>query len=317
MHNGGSLFAATIAVSATTIRRAVAARRRARRSFRLLPGRLALTATCAVLFTFGVAAAETVAVRHKEGLLHEFLVLETAHGSHLADGDLIQTANSDRVTRRLVFDFDDDSQYEETTEFSQTEHVRLISDRLVEHGASFPKPLDLTIDARNGVVSIAYTDDRGHRRKRLKHMALPDDLANGIVPVLLTNVDPDHAPKSFGFVAPTPDPQLVRLELHLSGSDRVSIGDQSRQVLHYVLHVNIGGMTGLFAGLVGRQPPDSHVWTLGGDAPAFIGAEEPLYVQGPLWRIHPIGPSWPESRRAGRQSRPAPDEASDPIPWSR
>jgi len=67
----------------------------------------------------------------------------------------------------------------------------------------------------------------------------------------------------------------------------------AREAIHYVLKVDIGGFMGFFAGLAGKQPPDSHVWILDGDAPAFIGAEEPLYVHGPLWRIHLVGPSWP------------------------
>ena len=41
-----------------------------------------------------------VAVRHKEGLVHGFLVLRSVDGKILANGDLIQTAVGDRVTDR-------------------------------------------------------------------------------------------------------------------------------------------------------------------------------------------------------------------------
>jgi len=36
---------------------------------------------------------------------------------------------------------------------------------------------------------------------------------------------------------------------------------------------------------MGKQPADTHVWVLGGEAPAFVKAEGPLYVGGPIWRI--------------------------------
>jgi hypothetical protein len=44
---------------------------------------------------------EPVAVRHVEGLVHGFLVLRTLEGKFLAEGDLIQIADGDRVTSKL------------------------------------------------------------------------------------------------------------------------------------------------------------------------------------------------------------------------
>lgn len=48
-------------------------------------------------------------------------------------------------------------------------------------------------------------------------------------------------------------------------------------------------------GLLGSVdlPPDSHVWILGGEAPAFVKSEQPLYFGGPVWRIELASPSWP------------------------
>ena len=43
-----------------------------------------------------------------------------------------------------------------------------------------------------------------------------------------------------------------------------------------MLKVDIGGLSGLVAPLVGKQPPDSHVWILDGDVPglpAIAGAD--------------------------------------------
>jgi hypothetical protein len=60
----------------------------------------------------------------------------------------------------------------------------------------------------------------------------------------------------------------------------------------HVLKVKIGGVAGWLAPLLGKQPPDSHVWILEGKVPAFVRAEQPFYMGGPLWRIDLVGPSW-------------------------
>src|SRR4029078_7468769 len=116
---------------------------------------------------------------------------------------------------------------------------------------------------------------------------------NGLILTLLKNVSPDALPKSFGLIAATPKPMLVKLELSTAPADRFVTGNRGRSANHYVLKVNIGGIKGLLAPLVAKQPPDSHVWTIGGEAPAFVKSEQPLFMGGPLWRIELTSPVWP------------------------
>ena len=75
--------------------------------------------------------------------------------------------------------------------------------------------------------------------------------------------------------------------------DRFSTGQRRRSAVHYVVKVDLGGLSGLIAPLIGKQPPDSHVWVMRGDAPAFVKAEQALYVGGPIWRIELTSPVWP------------------------
>jgi len=49
------------------------------------------------LLQTGQLSAEQVSVRHTEGLLHGFLALRTLEGKSLADGELTQVAEGDRV----------------------------------------------------------------------------------------------------------------------------------------------------------------------------------------------------------------------------
>src|ERR1700681_3176676 len=51
--------------------------------------------------------ADTVPVRHTEGLMHGVLVLRTLEGKAIADGQMTQDAQADRVTTHLVFRFKD------------------------------------------------------------------------------------------------------------------------------------------------------------------------------------------------------------------
>ena len=237
---------------------------------------------------------EQVRVRYTEGLVHGFLVLRTLDGSPLADGDLLQTAIGTRVTSRLVFHFKDGSLHDETAVFSQRQQFRLLSDHLVQKGPSFPHPIDMTIDAIKGQVTVHYTDDHGQPQTDVEHLDLPPDLANGLILTLLKNAKPGAPPKTVGFVAATPKPRLVKLAVSPAGEESFSIGRVARKAMHYVLKVDIGGIKGVVAPLVGKQPPDSHVWILGGAAPAFVKSEQPLYNEGPVWRIELVSPVWPK-----------------------
>jgi hypothetical protein len=253
--------------------------------------RIALLIACAVVMATFVRG-EPVRVRHAEGLVHGFLALRDLDGATLADGDLIQTSQGMRVTSRLVFHFKDGSLHDETAVFSERGQFRLLSDHLVQKGPSFPQPIDMRIDAASGNVTVAY-DDHGQQKTDTEHLDIPADVANGLVLTLLKNASPSAPPKSFAFVAATPKPRLVKLVVRNDGEDPFATGSAGRKATHYVLKVDIGGVAGLVAPLVGKEPPDSHVWILGGEAPAFVKAEQQLFYGGPVWRIELVSPTWP------------------------
>jgi hypothetical protein len=254
--------------------------------------RLAATRPLAVaaglVLLAGILQGESVAVRHPEGHLHTRLALRTLDGATIADGDLAQVVRETVVTARLTFRFKDGSLHDETTVFSQRGEFRLISDRVEQKGPSFPRPLEMSIDVASGAVTVRYEGDDGTQQQESEHLDLPSDLANGMIVPLLKNVDPGALPKSFSYVAATPKPRLVKLAI-------ASATGQRDRALHYVLKPEIGGLSGVLAPLVGKQPPNSHVWILPGDAPAFVKAEEPLFVGGPLWRIELVNPAPPGS----------------------
>jgi len=234
--------------------------------------------------------AEQVQVRHKEGLVHGFLVLRTLDGQIIADGDLIQNVRGDRVTSRLTFRFKDGSLHDETAIFSQRGRFRLLSDHLVQNGPSFKHPMDATLDATKTTSG---------------HIDVPADVANGMTLVLMKNIRPDAPTTTVSMVAYAAKPRVIKLIITPQGEEAFSTGDARHKAMHYRVKIDIGGLSGLLADIFGKEPPDVNAWVLGGEAPAFVRSEGPLAYGGPIWRIELVSPAWP--RTAGANPKPVPD----------
>ena len=128
--------------------------------FRLLAAVLA----CAAPLEPILLSADQVRVRHTEGLMHGFLALRTLDGKRLADGEMTQVAEGDRVTSRLIFRFKDGSVYDDTTIFSQRGAFRLLSDHLVQRGPSFKQAMETSLEASSGQVTVRYKDQDGKEK---------------------------------------------------------------------------------------------------------------------------------------------------------
>jgi hypothetical protein len=201
----------------------------------------------------------------------------------------------------LVFRFTDGSLREETAVFSQRGTFHLLTYHLVQKGRTFPQAQDMTIDSSSGQVIVRYTDD-GKEKVESERLDVPPDVANGMLFTVLKNLNSNDPPATVALVVATPKPRLVKLELTRQGQEPFSVAGDRRMATHYVLHVDIGGITGAIASLLGKQPPDLHVWVLGGAAPAFVKFEGPMYLGGPVWRIELTSPLWPQP--SGTSQRP-------------
>jgi hypothetical protein len=246
--------------------------------------------SCAMLMTVNVAPlhAEPIPVRHPQGSAHGFLVLKTVEGVPIATGDVTQMVHGGRVTSRVLFHFRDGSLDDETTVFSQNSVFRLISDHHIQRGPSFPKPIDVLIDAVTGKI----TTRTGDRKIRQDHLDLPSDVSNGLPPNLLLNFLPSTPETRLSFVAPTAKPRVISVSVKPVGEVPFRIGSTARHAVDYRLHVELGGLAGVIAPIIGKQPADYHIWILDGAAPAFIREEGQLYEGGPIWRIEQISPTF-------------------------
>ena len=251
----------------------------------------------------GSLQAESVAVLHPEGLVRGFLLLKSLDGVVVANGDFIQSLRGGRVTTRLVFHFKDGSLQDETAVFSQRGRFRLLSDHLVQRGPSFPDPMEIWIDAASRRVRVQHRE-AGVEKTIEQRMELPSDLANGIVLTLMKNIAPDAVATTVSMLVATPKPRLVKLVITRVADEPFSVGRASYSATRFNVKVEIGGVAGVVAPLVGKQPKDTAVWVLGGDAPGFIKSEGPFYQGGPIWRMELAAPD-PQS---------AADQNSNKVP---
>jgi hypothetical protein len=242
-----------------------------------------------VVLAHASARAEPVDVRYAEGVVHGLLVVRDLQDQTLGSGELLQVPRGDRLTSRMVLSFKDGSVHDESVVFTQKRRFRLLSYKLVQKGPSFAHPVEVAFEG-GGPVTVKHTDD-GEEKTETERLEMPPDLANGLVPILLKNVRPEALPK-VSFVAATPKPRLVKLAVTSAGEDSFSVAGQAHKAHHYVVKVEIGGLAGVVAPVVGKQPPNTHVWIASGEAPGFVRSEGPLAMGGAIWRIDLAEAKW-------------------------
>lgn len=245
-----------------------------------------------LLFAFPVNA-DLVTVRHVQGFIHGFVVLKDLDDRILASGEVTQLPAGNHVTTIFSLHFKDGSFYEETSVFSQRRTFQLLSYKQVQKGPAFKTRETLSVDTATGNVRIEYTDADGKVKIIADRLSLPADLANGITPTLLSEVD-SRTETTLSLLVSTPKPRVVKLKVSPSGQDSFSVGGLEAKATHYTLNIDIGGVTGVVAKVVGKLPPPMHVWVAAGTAPSFLRSEGPLYEGGPIWRIELASPTWPK-----------------------
>lgn len=248
----------------------------------------------ALLLRPGWLPAEPIAVHYREGSVHGFLVLRSQEGKVLAGGELTQSINGDRAVCHVVFRFRDGSIDDETSIFSQHGTFRLISDRHIQKGPMFPQAADVSINALTGEVTVRFKD-KDREKVETERLDLPPDLANGIVFYVLKNISPETKETKVSYVAATPKPRLVKLAITPSGEETFSVAGFRHKAMRFTLKPELGGIAGVIAPLVGKKPPDTEAWVIGGKAPSFVRLEGPLYLGGPIWNVELSSPVWPRA----------------------
>lgn len=234
-------------------------------------------------------AAAPIPVHFVEGAVHGFLELTTMDGSVIASGDMRQTSTGRGIENTTVFHFKDGSRSEESVVFKQEHIFSMQAYHLVQRGPAFPEDIEVSLE-RSGKYHVKTKDHKGGEEKLLDGtLDLPSDVYNGMIFTITKNL-PKGAGKTIHIVAFTPEPRLIQLEISPSGEQNFKTDGSAKTATNYVIHPQLGAWTTLFAKLLGRMPPDGHVWVLKDPVPAFMKFEGPLSMSGPVWRIELTSP---------------------------
>jgi hypothetical protein len=128
---------------------------------------------------------------------------------------------------------------------------------------------------------------------KVEHMALPPDLVNGVVFSVAKNLLPDAAEMKVSMIVAMPKPRLVKVAISSGGDERFSVAGAARNAWRLDMKIELGGIAGKVAPLIGKQPPDIRIWILEGPAPAFVKEQGILFADGPVLTIELTSPVWP------------------------
>lgn len=238
--------------------------------------------------------AAPIPVHFAEGVAHGFLLLRSTDGALLATGDLLQFVRDGVVEKRMVFHFTDTSVFEETVLFTESGVYNLQSYRLSQRGPAFPQDIEISMQRTNGAYRVKTKDRESGREQTYEGtIELPADVYNGLILSVVKDL-PKGSGETVHYVAFTPEPRLIELQIAPSGEQEFMVGARSLSAIHYVLKPQLGIWLTFFATVVGRYPADHHVWIAPQDVPAFVRYEGSLYPGGPVWRIELTSPRWPD-----------------------
>ncbi len=250
-----------------------------------------------LLATFGsLASAESIPVQEKQGAIRGFLALRSTDGKLIAEGDQIAVVEGNLVRSRLTFHFRDGSIDDEATVYKANTVFQLVSDRHIQKGPSFPQPLDITVDVPAGKVTWREKKD-GKEEVKTEHMDLPSDLTNGMTSLIPENFPQHAAEMKVSYLAGASKPRIVKLSVKPQGEDTFHVAGLSRRAKRFNIHIEIGGLAGVIAPIIGKQPSDIQVWVTEGEVPTFLKMEGALYEKGPIWITELAAPVWPEPGR--------------------
>jgi len=239
-------------------------------------------------------SADPIPARLKQGVGHIFLLLLGEDGKTLAAGESLQTVKGFTVTTHTTFHFRDGSLDEETTVFEQKVNLRLLSDDHLQRGPAFPHPLEIRIEATTGRVTVHDLESGKTTSHELK---IPFDLANGITTQLLQNIPEDTAETKVSYVLPTSKPRLATLAISRAGEDTYTLGGERQTAKKLEIKIELGGIAGLIAPVIGKEPKPSTAWMADGKVPMFIRIQTQFYEGGPLWTIQQTAPAWPSEEK--------------------
>lgn len=129
------------------------------------------------------------------------------------------------------------------------------------------------------------------------------DVANGIVGTILLNLRPDVAPFELSMVAPTSKGRLIKIEISREGEGTFTIDGARHKATIFRVHPKLGGVAGVIAPMVGKDPKDVLVWVTPGSAPALVREVAQLAVGVPSLALNSLARILSRSKSRIRSAR--------------
>jgi hypothetical protein len=230
--------------------------------------------------------ADPIPVKQVQGAVQGFLVVRDVHGRPVGTGNFQQTSRGALVTSRIVYTFNDGSVDEETTVFTQNRVFHVISDHHIQRGPFFAKPVDVAFETATRNVTTR-NPDKSTTKEIEKD--IPTDVANGITGIVLQNVSPKVSPFELPMIAPDPKARLIKMKISPEAEGAFTVAGVAHKATIFDIHLDLGGVAGVIAPMIGKQPSDVRVWIAPGNAPVFVREVTQLSEGGPVVSIELAG----------------------------
>jgi hypothetical protein len=109
-----------------------------------------------------------------------------------------------------------------------------------------------------------------------------------MIPIIGKNVD-RKAGRTIHIVAFTPKPIVLPLAFVPVATEQLAVGRHSENTVRFALKPKLNALQRIGAALTRKTPPDSYLWIVTDEVPAFVQFEGPLY-SGPVWRVELTSP---------------------------
>jgi hypothetical protein len=93
-------------------------------------------------------------------------------------------------------------------------------------------------------------------------------------------------------IVATPKPRLVTLNIMPQAPGTFYVAGVPRKATVYEIKIELGGVAGIIAPVIGKQPPNIFIEIFQSELPAFLRETGPLFEGGEALTISLIGPTW-------------------------
>jgi hypothetical protein len=234
---------------------------------------IALAGLSAVGTTGNAEEPKPVAVVQAIGTLHGFPSLSDANGKVIADGELTQELSGDQLVVHLHWVFADGRKVDEQDDLRLNrqltqEHFAWVETKGGEELRRF------TVDFTNGKATATTRDDKG----QVKHEEAQLDLSGGRAftgyGAGLAVTEKAGADSAITFVAFTPKPVAVTIDVHQDIEEPVSVAHRNIPCDRYTMHPRIPFPANIFV-----NAKDAHLWLTHSPPHTLLRSEQPLLAK--------------------------------------